>query len=82
MYIKKEKTVQDKIHNIEYIIKELNKEKDFNLELVNYNSNTQKFLIVDKDTKEIIIEDFYNNLKFYAIANFDLLKLVIKKHFY
>lgn len=82
MYIKNEKTVQDKIYNIESIIKELNKEKDFNLELVSYNSNTQKFLIVDKDTKEIIMEDFYNNLKFYAIANFDLLKLVIKKHFY
>lgn len=82
MYIKSEKTVQDKIYNIESIIKELNKEKDFNLELVSYNSNTQKFLIVDKDTKEIIMEDFYNNLKFYAIANFDLLKLVIKKYFY
>ena len=82
MYIKSEKTVQGELHNIEYIIKELNKEKDFNLELVSYNPNTQKFVIIDKDTKEIIIEDFYNNLKFYAIANFDLLKLVIKKHFY
>ena len=82
MYIKSEKTVQDKIYNIENIIKELNKEKDFNLELVSYNPNAQKFVIIDKDTKEIIIEDFYNNLKFYAIANFDLLKLVIKKHFY
>ena len=81
MYIKNEKTVQDKIHNIESIIKELNKEKDFNLEFVNYNPNTQKFLIVDKDTKEIIMEDFYNNLKLY-IFNLDLLKFVIRKYFY
>ena len=63
MYIKSEKTVQDKIHNIESIIKELNKEKDFNLELVSYNPNTQKFLIVDKDGNTYLSDKNYSLAK-------------------
>lgn len=79
MYIKKSNKVENRIKNIESILKDLNQE-GFNFELVNYDIDTDKVLIIDSNTKEIVLDEYYNRIMFY-IALDKTFKDKLKKYF-
>lgn len=80
MYIRKSNKIEDRIKNIESIIKDLNQE-GFNFKLLNYDLNTDKVLIIDDNTKEIVLDEYYNKIIFYINFLNNTFKDTLKKYF-